>query len=70
MKDYTMWRMDDSEWLLEVMDEVLGDKVKHALEKGSPKIKAVRFAVGNNTPLRMFKVKTEDIGLMEKFLNS
>lgn len=65
MKPYTIWRLDDSEWLLEIEDEKLGDYVKEAIALTPPIIKAERFGVGINTPLRVFKVKTEDVEEVE-----
>jgi hypothetical protein len=53
---YTLWKADDKEWLLEIHDEQLGDIVKEA--EG---LKVERFGIGINTPIRVFKVKTEDV---------
>ena len=61
MKPYTMWRIDDAEWMLEIEDEKLGDFVKEAIAHKPPTMKAERFGVGINILLRVFKVKDEDV---------
>jgi hypothetical protein len=59
MKKYTMWRVDDTEWVLEVDDEKLGEWLKKS------NLKIERFAVGINVPLRVFKVLDEDVEEVE-----
>lgn len=54
---YTLWRVDDKEWLLEIHDEPLGDMVKNNTEE----LNVERFGIGINTPIRVFKVKKEDV---------
>jgi hypothetical protein len=60
--------LDDTEWLLEIEDEKLGDFVKDAIGQKPPTMKAERFGVGINTPLRVFKVKTDDVLEVEEQL--
>lgn len=55
MKRYTLWKIDEKDWLLEVDDDALGEWVKKA------ELKVERFAVGINVPLRVFKVKEENV---------
>jgi hypothetical protein len=69
MKPYTMWRIDDAEWMLEIEDEKLGDYVKDSIAQKPPLLKAERFGVGINIPLRVFKVKDVDIVEMETHLD-
>lgn len=70
LKPYTMWRLDDSTWLLEVEDDKLADHMKYCMDNATLKLE--RFGVGINSMFRAFKVKNEDVlpidEYMEKFL--
>jgi hypothetical protein len=65
MKKYTMWRLDDKEWLLEVEDDTLNNWIK-----ANTDLKVERFAVGINLPLRAFKVKDENVDEVEQKIDA
>jgi hypothetical protein len=68
MKPYTMWKMDDTRWLLEVEDEVLGEHIKELSVVDNPIVD--RFGVGINTPLRVYSVKEENVAAVEKIIET
>lgn len=68
MKPYTMWKMDDTRWLLEVEDEVLGEHIKELSVVENPIVD--RFGVGINTPLRVYSVKEENVAAVEKIIET
>jgi hypothetical protein len=68
MKPYTMWKMDDTRWLLEVEDEVLGEHIKELSVVENPIVD--RFGVGINTPLRVYSVKEENVASVEKIIET
>ena len=68
MKPYTMWKMDENRWLLEVEDESLGVHLKELAAKELPPKE--RFGVGINTPLRVYSVKEENVSVVEKIIEN
>lgn len=60
-----MWKIDETDWILEIDDEKLGDWVKK-----NEDLKIERLGVGINVPLRVFKVKDEDVISIDEALTN
>jgi len=67
MKPYTLWKIDEEEWLLEIEDEKLGDYIKDCMDKETLNI--ARFGVGINVELRVFKVPEAEVDTIHDILD-
>jgi len=70
MKRYTIWKVDDSKWILETEDDALGEYIKTLTAKETSVIGVERFGVGINTPLRVFMIADEEVLNVEKILET